>query len=271
MKNFRKFGLLFLMLLILAPVTTLADEGDYKVSRLEKNENLELLGQNTKYFKTVTTYDNSIYNLSSKNVLNSMYNAKSVTTEITEEEYNSVSNDSSIEVNAFTTVETTYKIMTTNLYKNGDYYRYENIVGWKNFPKVRDYDVIAIGFYNNVKPHSISFESKKCSKSNGCVYTALNTPQIFSTGSSATYILPAWTDLTSLKTTYIVDVEKVNPSTTIKYQAAFGDYAHSTTKVGQLQAIEHEVVQNIGILFDTKVEDNFDTIDEADVFWEGTW
>lgn len=270
MKKFKLMGLLVAILLAF-PATVLAGEGGaVSTTPVFDEEELEVIDQNTIYLKTVTYYDNSVYDLSSQNVLNSIYNAKSVTTEISEEEYNNADLKHTFEVNASTSIETTYKSMTTYLSKNGDYFRYKNIVYWKNYPAVRDYDVIAIGFLGTVEPVNLSFKLENCT-SEQCFSSGFSTPQVFSNGASATYILPGATDLKLLRSTFYFDVKKVDSSRTIITQAAYGDYAHAIKKTGLLQSLEHEVIQGAGIDFDDKVVDNFDTMPVADVYWDGTW
>lgn len=256
----KKIGisLLILLTLFLVPTKVIvnAEEDDYVV-----------VAETTKYYKTITYYDNNFYSL------NSIFGGTSQTFEITEEEYLAVGETPEVIINNSTTIETTYKRMTTYIESNGSGYRYKNILSWKLLPSVRSYDVIGIGHIGNVEIDGTpTYELKYCRNNNGCTTTSLwGIKQTFSYGASTTFQLPSYTDLTTLKITYYYNVKKINNSTTIPHQAAYGDYAHAITSVPALSAINHEVIGSIGIDFDANLESSYDTMNVASVYWDGTW
>ena len=241
-----------------------AEEGDNAI-----DDGYETVDQNTKYYKTITEYhDNNYYNPGET------LEPTSHTIEITKEEYLEAGVlPEIVKPNRSTTIETTYKRMTTYLQQNGSYYRYKNELNWKNYPSVRSYDIIGIGFLSSVKPvnSSRTFELYYCRNSNGCTTTNPTAiKQTFTYGSSAVYQLPSYTDLYALKATYYFNVEKTN-SGTLYNQAAYGDYSHAITSVTMIQAMQHTVIQNIGIDLDDVIYNKYDTISVADVYWHGTW
>ncbi len=240
----KKILILFVMLIL--PVNVLAIDG------------FEVVKQTTKYYKTTTlNSDNMLY--SSKN--------NSITEEITREEYDSFKISNSI--NASTTVETTYKKMTTSLLTNGSYYRYKNELNWKNFPKVRSYDTIAIGHYASVKLlGTVNFEQIYCID-DVCRNLRSYTPQTFSSGSAATFKVPTG-DLTYLKQTIYFDVQK-NTDATIIEQKISGDYAHAVKTISQAKALKF-TVSNIGITYsNSDIKNSYDEIQESQVTWKGSW
>lgn len=259
----KKLGIyLFIFISILfIPTFVKAEEDDCQDCVLE--------GETIKYFKTDTYYNNLGNPSNIMNILNG--NAYSITTEISEEEYNAVNiNEPNVyQTRDSSTVETTYKKMTTQLYSHGSGYRYKNKLIWKFFPTVRSYDVIGIGFYASVKPAALPSFSQYYCNTDGCTTSATRTTQIFSNGASATFKLPTGT-LSVLDETFYFDVEK-NTNSTIIYQVAAGDYAHATTSTILLNATNHEVIQTSGIQFASSVSGNFDTMSEAIVYWNGTW
>ena len=231
-----------------------------------------VISEEKKYSKTVTEYTNvvrdSYGNISSADIVSSN------TYEITEEEYNNADLEHAI-VNRdlSTSVETTYKLMTTTiLYVNGTY-RYKNRLNWLNFPSVRNYDIIGIGHYGNVtvsgSPYFLmEYVTLSGSHLTGYYYSNQN----FTYGSSATFHLPL-ENLQSLTITYYYNVQKTNPNSTITSQGAFGDYSHSiSTSLGLTDVTNHHTVnQYAGIVLDSSIYNSFDTMPEAEVYWSGTW
>ena len=208
----------------------------------------------TKYYKTVT------YN----NIVNAFYN-NSVTTEITEEEYNSV--DTSQPKSA--TVETTYKKLTSSITANGNNYRYKAVLQWKIIPSVRSYDIIGIGFYQNVKVknNNLYFNQEYCISGGSCYNSSVNYPQIFSNGAGTSFALPSGS-LSSLKETLYFDVEK-NTTATITSQLAASDYSHATSIISLANSKKYTVNAN-GISLNG-VSSYYDNINAAKAYWSGSW
>ena len=258
-----KITLLVLLFIVFVPTVVYAEE-------TEDCDGCVLESETIKYFKTETYYDDLV---STEKIVEALSgNAYSVTTEITEEEYEAVDTSVSniVQTRLSTTIETTYKKMTTQIYANGSTYRYKNKLLWKFIPSVRSYDVIGIGFYASVRPSGTPSFSQYYCNSSGCTTSTSRITQIWSNGTSATFKLPSGT-LTSLDQSFYFDVVKTNPNSTIIDQVAAGDYAHATTTVTSTNALKHEVVQTSGILFESSVIGSYDTISEAIVHWYGTW
>lgn len=220
-----------------------------------------LISQETKYYKTITYYKGDTQKLSTK--------SNSVTIEITEKEYNEANVNNT---NSNPTVsETTYKKMTSYILSNGSYYRYKNVLSWKNMPSVRSYDIIGIGFLQSVKIHNNTtyFEQYYCYTGGSCYTTSTNYPQIFVSGAGTSFKLPTG-DINTLKQTFYFDVEK-NTSSTITTQKAYSDYSHATSSISLANSKKYSVIQSGGIVLDTGVSGYYDSIAVAEATWTGSW
>lgn len=238
-----------------------------------KAENMEVLSETTKYYKTITTYNNSYSNISTT-ALNDNTLASS-TVEVSKSEYDqeNVNTISAAGINALgsTSVETTYKKMTTTIYKVDTYYRYKVTLTWKNMPKVRSYDVIAIGYPASVrKKGSPSFRNEYCFKSGDCdtvkgfshIYTGEN-------GMGVVFKLPTGS-LKTLKQSLTTDIDK-NTTYKILKQTAVGDYAHAVKSIS-LATAKKFYVDMAGINFNTANSINsYDDIERADVTISCNW
>lgn len=260
--------LLFVAVLVVIPTYVNADNNTKNVDE----EKEIILNESTKYLKTVNVYENVEKDSYGNIVKADLISSDSY--ELTKEEYENADTDISktLVTRASTTVETTYKMMTTYLTYVNNTYRYKNQLNWLNFPAVRSYDVIGIGHYSNVTiSGSPYFEMEYYTQSGMHFSTFYYTATSTSTGKSATFLLPL-PNLSSLTVTYYFDVQKVNSYSTINYQVAAGDYAHGIDSSLTLsQALNHDVNGTLGIVHDSSVANMFDTIDEAEVYWSGTW
>ncbi len=249
-----KRKILLLLGLILIPNMTFAKS-------IEENS-LQKLTETTKYYKTVTKND-GISNISSNGNNNSTQ-----TYEISKDEYDKadlITNG----LNGSGTTETTYKKLTTTIFSNNSKYRYMTELVWKTMPSVRSYDVIAIGHLSNVTYYSSRYFSQYYCKTDGeCRTLTTYYPQNYSTGIGATFKVPDG-NLSTLKQTLYFDVSK-NTAGTINYQAAYGDYAHSTQTVSLSQAQNYSVTTS-GIVFNNSVVNYFDNISPAVATWNGSW
>lgn len=224
----------------------------------------ELVGEEVKYYKSYE-YGNisSLYSFGSDNIINT-------TVEITEEEFNNAPKEENLR--GQTVVHTNYKRLTTRLYANGLYYRYEAALLWKQYPAKRSWDIIAIGFFASVKPTGgISFQQEYCISNGNCYYASTHYPQVFSTGAGTSFKLPTTTGLTLLEQTLSFNVTKVDPNSTIINQRACGDYAHATSNITQATSMDYSVGYSVGISLDNSITSYYDTTPEAMVNWSGTW
>jgi hypothetical protein len=211
----------------------------------------------TKFYKT-TTYYGDLLQIDNKFV-------NSITTEITEEEYNNASNN----LPKSATVETTYKKLTSTITKNGSYYRYKAELTWKLIPSVRSYDIIGIGFYQTVKVkgNNLYFTQNYCLSNGNCYNSSVNYPQIFTNGAGTSFALPSG-NLSSLKETLYFDVEK-NTTATITSQLAASDYSHATSSISLNNSKKYTVNAN-GISLNG-VSSYYDNMSAAKAYWSGSW
>ena len=212
-----------------------------------KNLNATLVAQNEKYYKTIYT------NLT----------GESTSIEVTETEYN---NQSSTLPRG--TVETTYKKMVTTLSQNGSYYRYKVSLSWKIMPSVRSYDIIGIGFDDDVYISSpVYFNYYSCDYYGNCATsTQYYHRQKTSTGGSVVYKVPS--DAASLSANLYYDVAK-DTSSTITRLDMYGDYSHAKTNISSSTAANHLITHN-GIVLSENIS-YFDAIPCAISTWYGSW
>lgn len=262
-----KYLLCLAIALFVMPNLVFAQVGDID------EDGFEVIGETTKYYKTVTVYNNG--GMSTQSLGNDLEAISSVTYEIPKSVYDAVDPNSinNYSINASTTVETTYKYMTTSITTNGNTFRYKNILYWKIIPATRQYDIIGIGYLGSVKPKDDTlYFTQEYTKSGTNYSSTIGTRQIFSNGASVTFKLPTSTSVTSLQQTLYFDVAKVDPTSTIIRQDAYGDYAHATSNsVGLLNAVNHEVIGSAGIVHASNMVSKYDTMSVAEVEWTGTW
>lgn len=242
----------------MVPVVALAKEN-------KTAEDLRVVGETIKYYKTVSVLNTSaVTSITSPEV-------SSFTTEITEEEYNNVDLNELYNLNLYRTVETNYKILKTTISENGSYYQYRVDLTWKNIPKVRSNDIIAIGHYASVTPlDSWTFKESICYGGGGCMDSASGTRVMGKYGSGVVFHLPT-DSITYLTQTYYFSVKKTDSSTTVLNQLAAGDYAHAVSTVSETNALKFRVDLN-GIIHDPGIEEAYyDSIGAAIVEWHGTW
>lgn len=230
---------------------------------------LEKVAGSVKYFKTVTILSNSEVMRNSN-----LGEVSSITTEITEEEYNNVdvsaANNNSRGLVTETT-ETTYKRLGVDMYKyNSYYYHYTATLDWKLIPSTRSYDIIGIGYYADVVPDGlVNFTQEYCRSASECYETTSYWTDTFDNGAAAMFKVPSGT-LTSLNQRLDIDVEKVNPNSTIYHQLAVADYSHATRSISYSNA-QRFYVDCGGINLNSAIEDYYDDISTADATWTGTW
>ena len=166
-------------------------------------------------------------------------------------------------------IETTYKKLTTSISSNGAYYRYKAILMWKNIPKVRSYDSLAIGHYASVtQKGNLYFTQEHCTSTTNCTSSSTFTPQKFSKGASATFKIPTG-NIISLKQTLYFDVKK-NVDATIIRQIACGDYSHATKTISATNSL-NLTVNDSGINLNSSISNYYDEISPACATWDGSW
>ena len=213
-----------------------------------KDLNATLISKNDKYYKTIYTgLDGESYSM-----------------EVTENEYNNQSH-----MDARGTVRTEYKNMVTVISKNGSYYRYKVTVSWNKLPSVRSYDIIGIGFNDDVYIASfVNFSYTYCISNGSCTTdTLFYDKKKLSTGGSAVYKLPG-SEARSLSAVLYYDVAK-DTTDTITRLDMYGDYSHATENVSSSIYSDYTINVN-GIVLGAGLT-SYDAIPTAQSTWGGTW
>ena len=213
-----------------------------------KDLDANLVSETTKYYKT-------IYNDLSGNPYN---------IEVTKEEYeNQPTKD------ARATVTTTYKQMISTISQNGNKFRFKVSLMWRNMPQIRSYDIIGVGFDDDVYiDSSVYFNYHWCNSSNTCstdsyYYDKKST----STGGTAVFDFPD--SAMSMSVTLYYDVSK-NTSSTLTSLEMCGDYSHATSNVTVNTAANHDI-GIAGIELKSGSVTKYDTIPCALSTWTGSW
>ena len=260
MKKWSKF--MFVMILIL-PFIVNAEQQD--------KDGYVTVAETTKYFKTVSIYNNS--DIMREANLGEM---SSLTTEVTKEEYDKAEATTEpvapISRGMTSIAETTYKRLTTTIETNATYYRYTANLYWKNIPKVRSYDIIGIGHYNDVELYDTSmvmFYQDYCENAYLCYTNSTGTDVIKEYGTAEVFHLPT-NSLTSLEQTLSFVVKKA-VSWTITEQEAAGDYAHATKATTSAFAAQNFGIGVGGLVLYNAIYDYYDTTPVAIAYWEGNW
>lgn len=241
----------------------------------DSNKNLigSILANTTKYYKIVTLYENDsndLLSVSSKMPI-------SYSEEISEEQYNNSENTVRPYGLSNGYTETEYKKMTTTIIRVNGRYRYKNTLVWKKIPKVRSYDIMAIGIDSIVSGISSTKYFKRTADilgANTCYYDSNTTGtwELSGTGYGVTFKLPSNNinyTVQGLEMYMYFDVQKLL-STTIKTLNAYGDYKHAIITVNSSVSSGFSVGTS-GINFDVGVsntlEESYDSINTAQATW----
>lgn len=253
----QKYLIIFLLLFVCFIANVNAE------NLLESSELEEVVAQTTKYYKTVTVLNNSSLMREAN-----QGEVHSITTEISEEDYNSISPDNNISPQA-SAVETTYKRLTATISKyNSYYYKYSANLTWKLMPSTRSYDVIGLGYFGSVKlAGGINFEQNYCTVNGECDRTISFYNYKGPNGSGAIFGLPTM-PLASLTQSIHILVEKTNSSTTVVEQELDADYAHAQKSISYSMA-KDIYIDTCGI--QPANYTYYDSMNEATVKWTGTW
>lgn len=206
-----------------------------------------LVAKNEKYYKSIYTD----------------LNGDSYSVEITKEEYD---NQGSITTRGY--VETEYKYVTSTIAQNGTKYRYKVSMSWKSIPSTHSYDIIGIGFEDNVSISGlVNFYYYSCDSDENCGTSgAFYDKKELSTGGSVVYKIPE--DIAALSATLYYDVSK-NTTDTITHLDICGDYSHATSNVGSSLYTDYTININ-GIVLGSGFS-YYDAIPCATASWSGSW
>lgn len=233
---------------------------------LAEDDEEEVLAKEVKYYKTTTIYNTS-------NVLSNTSSSvvSSIVKEITEEEYNNVSEEDSLKpLDNKSASENNYSRIETTISKPGSNYRYKTVLTWKTMPTYRGYDIIAIGFYASVKITPLNFFMQEyCNVDGNCYNNTGYYAYEGANGIAAMFSLPSGS-LKSMKETLQVDVEKTDKNSTIIEQIATGDYAHNIDKISYSDARDFSI-GGLGIHLGGKALNHYDEYSYARAVWYGEW
>ena len=260
MKQWFKF--MFVIILII-PFIVSAEEADSEYVKV---------AETVKYFKSTSVFNNS--DIMRNAGLGEM---SSITVEVSEEEFNNAPVDSEpvnplSRTNFDSVTETTYKRLTTTIEKVATNYRYTTNLYWKNMPKIRSYDIIAIGYYNDVElwdPTVVGFMNEYCKSANNCYNSGSNTTVRKEYGTAAVFHLPNETVI-SMEQTLFFTVKK-SGDWTVTEQVAAGDYAHATSNTFASLAANNLRIGVGGLILPDVIYDIYDTTPTSTATWSGTW
>lgn len=187
---------------------------------LNKDADATLLASETKHYKYVYTD----YGLS-------------YVTEVSEEEFNSPNNNLILD-----TQYTVYKTIVSTLSQNGSKYRYKVTVSWNQIPNVKKYDIIGVGYQDDVHIYNsiVYFTYHYTTSSSAYDSTQYYDRKITGLGSSVVYKLP--NTFTGLSATLYYDVVKDDGVGTLNSLSFCGDYSHATSNsVTSTLAAHHSI------------------------------
>ncbi len=227
-------------------------EDDFNYNKDIKSK---LESSTTNYYVNVTRYDATGKIMSSNDM------------QISEDEYNRpvqlLSYDGYI--------GTAYKKMTTTISKSGDRYRAKVNLVWRQFPAVRSFDAIGIGFDPVVYVYGdLHFSQTYCITVYCETSTKISNDSYSPTGAGVSFQLPG-KDVkpTSLESTFYYDLIKDYSGTLTEFYV-YGDYAHAIKEVtaGMVRGF---MVYAGGIVIRDEVSSYYDSIDAAVAKWTGSW
>ena len=182
---------------------------DMETFNANKDLDATLLASESKYYKTVYP----VY-------------GQSYTVEVSEEEYND--NGKEILRGQQTTQ---YKHIVTTISANSNKYRYKISVTWRQIPSVKKYDIIGIGYEDDVHIYNsiVYFGYFYSTSASDYSSTQYYDQKVTSVGATTVYKIPEGISLTGLAATLYYDVVKDTGAGTLTSLWMCGDYAHATS------------------------------------------
>ena len=222
-----------------------------------KDLDAEIVSQDVKYYKTVTTVVNGL--------------PRSTTTIVDADDYiRYKTSQTRSSISAI--IETDYKRLTTTISTYSTYFRYRVDLEWLIIPVRRSWDIIGLGCEASqvVINSAIAFRQDYTYSSGSTGYSYSGYVYEAITGAGFTFNLPD-ESLTSLSSYLYYTVTKTYPEDTITALTSTGDYAHATSNVNSTTARNFTVNHGNGIVLGSGVSQYYDSIPACMVVWTGTW
>lgn len=192
---------------------------DLETFNANKDLDATLLAREDRYYKTVIPAYGNSYDV-----------------EVTKEEYDNnkiLSRD---------VQNTPYKHIVSTISANGNKYRYKTSIDWTQIPSVKKYDIIGIGFmddvhvYNSIVYFAYYYTKNNTDYTSSQYYDEKVTPF----GASKVYKIPD--NIVGLSAQIYFDVVKDTGAGTITSLSMCGDYAHATSNsVTSTLAAHHSI------------------------------
>ena len=223
---------------------------DKETYNINKDLDAKLLSQTKRYYKTEYT----------------MYGV-GTTKEITPEEYY---NDTKKVVLTKGIVQTQYKTVVSSIAQSGNKYRYNVGMSWSSMPSNRSFDIIGIGFADDVYISSSVYFNFTWANSAGQYTTSTQyyNKKSTSTGGSAVYKLPSGT-IKALSANLHFDVSK-DTTNTITTLGICGDYSHATSTVSSSNVANYGI-SIYGISLGSGLAGHYDAIPCAMEYANVNW
>lgn len=249
-------------MLVICPIAVNAKESQYMY---DNNEAYKIVSSNEKYFKTVYFFSAMTYDTASMN------NVLPLTTEISKEEYDLAEDESTVTpLGVSITGQTEYKKLTSKILESSSKYKYQAILEWKKMPVVRSYDIIAIGYNRSVKATNISYETYYCLKNGSCSRKYDYYVNKSDYGVGVSFMLPESNDVTVLKNTLTLNIDKNVNGTTITRQNAVADYSHAVKNISY--NLSHSYSVNInGIVLNSDSRSYYDDMNYVEAILKCNW
>ncbi len=250
-----------LFLLVICPVIANAQKDDATVDE----ENYRLVSVSEKYYKTV-------YNFNSVKKYNYSQNSEPlpVTIEISKEEYDAAGEFNISPLGVDVTGQTEYKKLTSSILENSSKYMYKAVLDWKKMPVVRSYDILAIGFNQNVKATNIMYNTHYCLKNGSCYDNSSYYVNKSSYGVGVSFKLPESSDVSVLRNTLTLYMDKNVNGATIKTQRAVADYSHAIKSISYNLSHSYSVNVN-GISLNNDSTTYYDEISPVTAILNCNW
>ena len=198
---------------------------DLETFNLNKDADATLLASETKHYEYISNNYGFSY-----------------VTELNEEEFNNRNNNLILDGQ-----NRLNKTVVSVISQNGTRYRYKVSVAWNIIPNVKKYDIIGVGYQDNVHIYNniVYFAYHYTTTSSAYTSTQYYDRKITDLGASAVYKLP--NSFNGLSATLYYDVEKDAGVGTLTGLTFCGDYAHAISNSVTSTLAAHHTISYGGI------------------------